>query len=73
MFVSSPDAATRSCNIMNMLLEEAPDLIMRYAELEKLTRERVAVLEAGGKASWEVAWEKRRAAELGPWGTPRMH
>jgi len=72
MFATSPDTATRSCNIMNMLLEEAPDLIARYAALEKLTRERVEVLERGGKAEWEVAWEKRRKAELGPWGTPRI-
>jgi hypothetical protein len=56
---------TRTCTVMNMLLKEAPDLIMRYAALEKLTRERVAVMESGGKPSWELAWEKRRAAELG--------
>jgi len=57
---------------MNMLLDEAPDLISRYAALEKLTRERVEILEQGGKADWEVAWERRRKAELGPWGTPRI-
>lgn len=57
---------------MNMLLDESPDLIARYAALEKLTKERVEVMEKGGKAEWEVAWEKRRKAELGPWGTPRI-
>jgi len=49
---------------MNMLLEEAPDLIVRYAALEKLMRERIADMESGKKASWELAWEKRRAAEF---------
>jgi hypothetical protein len=50
---------------MNMLLQEAPDLIMRYAALEKLARERVAIAANGIKPSWELAWEKRRAAEMG--------
>jgi hypothetical protein len=56
---------TRTCTVMNMLLKEAPDLIMRYAALEKLRRDRVVVMESGRKPSWELAWEKRRAAELG--------
>jgi hypothetical protein len=57
---------------MNMLLQEAPDLIVRYAQLEKLTTERIYAVENGEKPSWEVAWLKRRRAELGPWGTPRI-
>lgn len=56
---------TRTCTVMNMLLQEAPDLIVRYAALEKLARERVAMAADGRKPSWEVAWEKRREAELG--------
>ncbi|KAG9242288.1 hypothetical protein BJ878DRAFT_179417 [Calycina marina] len=72
LFVTSPDAVTRSCYIMNMLLEEAPDLISRYAALERLTKERMEFFERGGKAEWEVAWETRRRAELGPWVTPRL-
>ena len=50
---------------MNMLLQEAPDLIVRYAALERLVRERVADAINGRKPSWELAWEKRRAAESG--------
>jgi hypothetical protein len=57
---------------MNMLLGRAPELIVRYAALEKITRERIETMERGEKATWEVAWEKRMKAELGPWGTPRM-
>jgi len=57
--------------VMNMLLDEAPDLIVRYAALEKLTRERVSIMERGGKASWELAWEKRRAVELQGEKSPR--
>jgi hypothetical protein len=56
---------------MNMLLGEAPDLIVRYAALEKLTLERVTIMEGGGKASWELAWEKRRAVELEGGKSPR--
>lgn len=56
---------TRTCTIMNMLLQEAPDLIVRYAALERLARERVADAMNGRKPSWELAWEKRRAAESG--------
>jgi len=56
---------------MNMLLELAPDLIVRYAALEKLAKERVESMERGEKASWEIAWEKRRQAELRGWYSPR--
>ena len=69
---NAPDPITRSCDIMNMLLEEAPDLIVRYAELEQLTKQRIIAAEKGEKQSWEVAWTKRRRAELGPWGTPML-
>jgi len=56
---------------MNLLLDEAPDLIVRYAALEKLTRERVEAMERGGKPSWELAWEKRRAVEMAGGKSPR--
>lgn len=49
---------------MNMLLQEAPDLIVRYAALEKLVRERIAMAINGRKPIWELAWEKRRAVEM---------
>jgi hypothetical protein len=62
----------RLCDVMNMLLEEAPELITRYAMLERTTRERIAAMERGERAAWEVAWEKKIKAELGPWGTPRI-
>lgn len=72
LWTTTSDSLQRSCDIMNMLLVEAPELIVRYSEIEKLTKERVAVMERGEKPSWEVAWEKRMKAELGPWGTPRI-
>jgi hypothetical protein len=60
---------TRTCTVMNMLLQEAPDLIVRFAALDKLGRERVAMAESGRKPSWELAWEKGRVAEMGPRGS----
>lgn len=56
---------TRTCTVMNMLLQEAPDLIVRYAALDKLARERVAIAASGRKPSWELAWEKRRSVDMG--------
>jgi hypothetical protein len=48
---------------MNMLLENAPELILRYQAIVKLMRERMALTERGEKPEWEQAWEKRTAAE----------
>lgn len=49
---------------MNMLLQEAPELIVRYGALEMLARERVAIAVDGRKPSWELAWEKRKVQEV---------